>query len=248
MRGASFPSDEPSRRRRPVLLFLLVFLALSLLGLRKDHEGWQAADSEFELSAQRWQIGLPTPWLRWTALDSTGVAPPIESLPDGREYLPGVHCAPFALAIALLCAAALGWILAAFWRRLHGMLARRDALAQPRALALFFAFGTAFGALTHWVELGWWGVVFLLLPLPALVAWSCGSRPNIWLAAAHLFGWILGFELVLLLEEGRPWVDRAFDPKQDLGLVVAFLLGLAPTAALLALIRRRRGRPAATAG
>jgi hypothetical protein len=95
-------------------VIVLLFLALSLASLGHKHEGWQGADERFLIEAERWQVGAPLTWVSWVRVTQTGAAPPMETLPDGSRFLPGLHLEAVPLGLSLAFAAGLAWLAAIY--------------------------------------------------------------------------------------------------------------------------------------
>ena len=238
-----FPSDERTKPRRAKLVLGLMFLALSLGSVHHAHEGWRSSEQGFEIRADRWELGTPLPWLSWCNLGFTGDAPPIESVPDGSEYLPGLRMDAVLLALALACAGGLTWIGAKLWQRLRLRLVQHDSLPAPLGLILIASCGVLLRLLVEADPTTWVGWAYALVPLPLTVVALCLRRPRTWLAAVYVATGILGMELTNMAFEGRPLVDRAVDPRQDfVSQLSFFMLDLLIVAAILALVRQVRTR------
>lgn len=238
-----FPSDEHVRPRRAPLVLGLVFVALSLASIHHADEGWQGAEQRFDIDADRWELGAPLPWLSWCKVTITGDAPPIETVPEGRDYLPGLHWNAVLMGLALACAVGLVWIPSVLWRRFGPVLARRDSLPSPRLLAVSFGSGVVLGLLAGIRHPDWLRPVCMLIPLPAVVIAVCWRRPSAVLAAVYLASGILGLTLVELFDDGRPLIDRAVDLKRDfLPQLALLVVNVLLVSAALALLRRARRR------
>ena len=232
--------DRPQPRGFPIAL-VLFFLALSLACLRHKHEGWDGGDEGFVIEADRWELGAPLPWLSWIRVTATGNAPPMETLPEGRAYLPGLHFAPFLLGLGLAFAAGFAWLSRIAWGRLKAHLEPQESVPSVHISLAFCALGLGLSLapkLANWVP---WLLLFVLLPAGTVVA--CWRRAHLSLAACYLALALLVMQIVVWVEEGRPLIDRPWDPKRDiLPDATAFMLELALAGGLLAVLRRRRRR------
>jgi hypothetical protein len=235
--------DRPQLRRLPIAL-ALVFLALSLAFLRHSHEGWQGGDERFVIEADRWELGALLPWLSWIRVTATGNAPPMETMPEGRDYLPGLHLSPILLGLALAFAAGLAWLSRSVWGRLKAHLECQEAVPTVRLSLAFCVLGLGLSLapeLPNWVP---WLLIFVLLPAGTVAA--CWKRAHLSLAACYLALTLLVMQIVVWVEEGRPLIDRPWDPNRDiLPSATAFVLELALAGALLAVLRRSRRRASA---
>jgi hypothetical protein len=170
------------RQNRGLAAHALVWLFLgamlfSLAYYKRSEKSWRD-DTTYQLHAETIAFGAPLPWIGYTSVVASGAPPPIELLPDGHDYLPGMHVdlprACVAVTIALGVAIVLflaGWMT---WPNLQ----RRGEV--PSTFGSFAV--AAAGALVGFVgptEPMWIGAALGIGLLPLVITIACWRRASI---------------------------------------------------------------------
>lgn len=208
-----------------------VFL-FSLTFVQWPHEGWDAGD-RFRVSADRVAVGLPLPWIGWTTLKVTGDAPPLNELPEGRKWKPGVYFdAPrFVLVPAFALALAAGIMFAVAGIRERMM--KQGAMPTRMSLVLVALVAAAVGALVPTAGLIGLGLGLALLVAIAVATWR---NPRVITVAAYAVigvgtGWWAQriasyFSTRYKPIEGFDWEDDALGPVVTATGAFVFVMGV----------------------
>jgi hypothetical protein len=223
-------------RRVSATLLAWLFLGLMVLSLAWSEHGERAWRDEttYQVHARRVAFGAPYPWIAWNSVDASGAPPPIELLPGGTQFVPGVHVdiglAGVALASALVVAAvafAVCWLAAP-------ELARKHRLPSGLLCAVIAVASIALGLVTPTEPL-WIGSVLGFAGVPILIAAACWRHSS--LTAAFLGSCVAVVSLVWAQRVASAvWLERAhdFDVSHDvLGPISIFAYYLFIVSALL---------------
>jgi hypothetical protein len=184
-----------SERRVSAALLAWIFVGLLVLSLaysERSERAWRD-ETTYQVHARRIQLGAPLPWIAHTTVDASGAPPPIELLPGGAQFVPGLHVdvprACLALASALVLA---GVLFAASW--LFAPELERKNRLPPRAMCAVIAVcGIAIGLVTPTDPL-WIGAVLGFVGLPIAVAAACWRHAS--LTAAFLASAVAALSIV----------------------------------------------------
>jgi hypothetical protein len=154
-----------------VVWLFLGALIFELAFYKRSEKTWRDGTT-YEVRAESIALGAPLPWLGHTAVTSNGAPPPIELLPEGTDYLPGVHVDPPRAGVAATTAFgvslvlfALGWFV---WPRMR----RRGEVPSALGSLAVAACGAVVGALSPTDPL-WIGMLLGLVLLPLAIAIAC---------------------------------------------------------------------------
>jgi hypothetical protein len=156
-------------------IFLCV-MGFSLGYYERGRKVW-SDDTTYVVEAQRTVFGAPRPWLAYTAVISSGAPPPVEMLPGGIEFVPGVRVDVKHLALAVSSSLVIAFVLfAACLVAWPDMRRRGDTPTAASVLAIALC-SAAVGAVSP-TEPAWIGSVLGLAVLPAIITGVCWKRTS----------------------------------------------------------------------
>jgi hypothetical protein len=156
--------------------FFLGVLAFGLAYYEHSEKSFTDATT-YRIDARHLALGAPRPWLAWNAVSMSGSPPPLEILPGGSEYTPGVHVDSMRLALAVSSSLVIAFVLFALCLATWPEMARRgDTPSIANMLAIAFT-GAIAGAVSP-TDPAWIGALLGLALVPASIAAVCWKRTS----------------------------------------------------------------------
>jgi hypothetical protein len=222
-----------------------IFLGVMIFSLgyyARGEKSWRD-ETTYQVRAESVAFGSPLPWLSYNSVEARGAPPPIEMLPGGTEFLPGIHvdlerlCYGISAAFGVTLVLFLGCLLA--WPR---MWKRQETPAVPGVIAV--AISSALVGVVTPTDPIWIGAALGLGLVPALIAAACWRRGG--------FVPILlcsGLAVLCMVWAGRLWALRSmphgasdFDIHDDVFAPAAMFAAFALIALTIVTVKRTATR------
>lgn len=156
-----------------IFLGVMVF---SLAYYQRGEKVW-GDEATYRVQAQSFAFGAPEPWLIFNSAAVSGAPPPLETLPGGIDYLPGVRVDIPRLCIAVTAAFAASIFLFLLCWASWPSLGPSGMALDAKGLLAIASSGALVGAVSP-TDPPWIGAALGLALVPAVIAGVCWRRPS----------------------------------------------------------------------
>jgi hypothetical protein len=154
-----------------IFWLFLIALVFSLGFYERGTKSWRD-EATYQMRADRIAFGAPLPWIEYDAVVASGAPPPLELLPEGQQYSPGVHIDWPRACIAITSAMGVAFVLFIIGWFAWPKMQRRGEVPRGLAVLAIALLGAGVGAVTP-TDPAWVGIVLGMVLLPLVIAGAC---------------------------------------------------------------------------